>query len=214
MAMVALVAVSMAACGSQARPTLSPTSAPAKVAALTVAPAATAVPTATAVPRTTAAPKATAAAKATAVPQATVAPKATAAPKAALPAKPGESQQQAATLTFSNAQATQLAAQTLASNAKASPVPIKNPRVTFTRQSIKVAADMQGSKVEVLGVPSVKGGRLSFRLTSLKLGGFEVPFYRREVESGVNNVLAGMLAGKRVQSAQLGDGTLTVVTTG
>jgi hypothetical protein len=95
-------------------------------------------------------------------------------------------------------------------------VPIENPSVSFTPENIKLTGDVkgQGTKLEVLGTLVQNGGNLAFKLTSLKLGGIEVPFYRREVEKTINDLFQGVLAGKTVQSAKLGDGTLTLVVSG
>jgi hypothetical protein len=115
-------------------------------------------------------------------------------------------------VTISNAQATAIAKQSLASRAKALPMQISNPSITFRPSGATLSARVQdsGAQVVVTGMPVVRAGRLRFQLTSLKLGGFEVPFYRREVENAANSVFDQMLAGKRVQSVQLGNGTITV----
>jgi hypothetical protein len=116
-------------------------------------------------------------------------------------------------VTITDAQATELAKQGLAANPGAVPIALENPQVTFTREHIKLAAQVQGqgTRLEVLVVPEVAGERVSFKLTSLKLGGLEIPFYRLEVETAINDIFTRMLSGQRVKSVQLGDGTLTVV---
>ena len=192
---IAVVALAMSACGSDNQPSSSQA-----VATTVVIPSATP----TAVPPTIA-------------PTATAIPTATAVPTAEPTATPGSSQLQTTGVTLSDAQATELAVQALALNSKALPVPISNPRITFSPQDIKLAADMQGqagAKLEVAGTPSVESERVYFKLTSLKLNGIEVPFYRHEVEDAINNMFSQMLAGRHIQSVQLGDGSLTVVPKG
>jgi hypothetical protein len=185
---------------ASALPTIDPTATTAPTD--TPAPTATAVPTDTPAPTATAAPtSAPAAASGEAAQQAAPAGAATAAP-----------QQQPTVLTFTDAQATELAAKALAENPNALPLPMENPQVSFTRDNIKLVADVRGqnSRVEVLGVPELAGERARFKLTSLKLNGFEMPFYRREIEDAINGIFAGMLGDKGVKSVELGDGVLTV----
>jgi hypothetical protein len=144
----------------------------------------------------------------TVAPTATPIPTATPVPTPATAAEP----QQPGALTISDAQATELAEQALASNTQALPIQVSKPSVTFTPDAVTLSAEVQdsGTQLEVAGVPEVQDGQVRFRLTSLKLGGFEVPFYRNEVEDTINNLFEQMLAGQRVQSVQLGNGTLTV----
>jgi hypothetical protein len=126
---------------------------------------------------------------------------------AAAPANP-------AAVTITDAQATQYAIEALKSNPNALPVPVENPRISFTRESINLAADTRGARLEVEGTPQVANERITFKVTSLKLSGIEVPFYHNEVEDAINSIFSGVLAGQRIQSVELGDGVLTVIPIG
>ncbi len=192
-AVAAVAAVSVTACRAVGRATPSP----AVTSAATVMTATTVPPTETPAPTDTPEPTATGE-----VP-----------PAAGVTSTSAPPQQPTTVVTVTDAQATDLATQALASNPDALPVPLEHPRIAFTREAIRLAADVrgQGAHLEVLGTPEVDNGRVSFRLTSLKLNGLEVPFYRREVEDAINGIFARMTAGRRVKSVQLGDGTLTIV---
>ena len=195
-----LLGAYMVACSSNEQST-STVAAPAIViasTATTVPP--TLAPTNTPVPTTTPVPTNTP------IPAATV--------TAAQVNAPAPSIQQAGAVTITDAQATDLATQALASNPDALPVPLANPRVTFTRDYIQLAADVSGqnARLQVQGTPQVENDQVHFKLTSLKLNGLEVPFYRTEVESAINGIFARMLTDKHIKSVRLGDGTLTVLT--
>lgn len=131
-------------------------------------------------------------------------------PKTATP-RPRTATPQTKTLTITNEEATGLARGNVPANI------LQNPAVAFTGSHIEITGM---ANVPALGVsgparvvcrPQVEDEQLLIKVLSVTIGGADVTqFAAAKVEEVVNNSLASLSAGKRVQNAVLSDGSMTV----
>lgn len=169
-------------------------------------------PTATNRPRTTLTPTVTAVRPTRAATR--IAPTATKATSGSLPALPKAATATSAPLvpvavTITNERATALASEAMAKEA----LPISDVQAAFTQQHIRITGKQTGNElapIEILGVPVIESETIRFQLVSLKRNGLELPLFRQEVETAIDDIFRREFLGQRVQSATLGDGTLTV----